>query len=167
MATFVVGSEYAQGKSTLRILTIQDDTVLLEQWVGKGLNQYIVTRSLFLHNGELHWHGSGAYFPCGHPAHACDTPLAALSKALDYLRGPQEVFVLISDTDEGSWVDLYSTMDKAKAALQKALDRNVDVQASAEHIGIEGLTADAYLDDEIRMALGIQDEYRIVVEVVN
>lgn len=84
--TIQVGDSFMQHNSTLRILGVQGKFVLMEQWSKDGsLIQYIVTHSLFLENGELHWRGSGAYFPCMYPPPTCDAPFTALSNALKHM----------------------------------------------------------------------------------
>lgn len=81
-----VGDSYKQADCILRILGVQDKFALMEQWsIGGKLIQYIVTHSLCLENDELHWRGSGAYFPCVYPPPTCDAPFTALTKALAYM----------------------------------------------------------------------------------
>ena len=78
-----VGGSYPQDDCTLRVLSMQNEYALLEQWGSDGkLVQYIVTHWLFFDDGELHWHGSGKYFPCMFPPPICDTPYDALRKAM-------------------------------------------------------------------------------------
>jgi hypothetical protein len=139
-----VGNRYRQRNTALRVVSHDKGCVLLEQWVDGELNQYIVTNGLYLHDGELHWNGSGEYFPCKYPG-ICDTPFEALRKALDHME-PRKVCVLISETDVGVFTSVHSSMEKAKAALQHLLDNNYGIQSAAAGAGIDYLTADMYLN---------------------
>jgi len=82
----------------------------------------------------------------------------------------QKVFVLLADTSEGPWVSVHSSMDKAKAALQKSLDFNEDIQRIAAELGIEPLSADSYLNNRNEIHgdfLDTQDYYYIYEETVD
>ena len=56
------------------------------------------------------------------------------------------VYIVISDTEYGTWSSAYSTYDKAVNFLQGLLDEDDDIQCAAESAGIKHLTAQAYLD---------------------
>ena len=161
--SFEVGQTYPQDGCTLRILAKHLEKVLLEKWHEDSVLQYIVTDSLYIHNGELHWHGSGAYF-C--PRISGRTPFEELSRAMEYMRGPRTVYVVMSDTEYGMSVSINFTMQEAKACLQGLLDGNDDIQYAAKASDIDHLTAEAYLDGALSDAPLLTDWYYIVVEEV-
>lgn len=167
MEKFKVGQTYPQNETALRIIAIQGNQALLEQWRNDELFQYIVTSGLFMYEGELHWHGSGAYFSCKYPSSICDTPYDALRKAVEYMQGPRMVYVVIADTDYGTSVSVKPTMAAAKAALQVMLDNNDDIRDAAASCGIEKITADAYLNGAISDAPGLMDWYGIEAQEVD
>lgn len=83
---FKVGQTYPKDGITMRVIAVENNKTLLEQSRYGELIQYIVTSNLYLYEGELHWRGSGAYFPCMYPPPICDAPFVALRKAIEYMR---------------------------------------------------------------------------------
>lgn len=157
-----VGCTYAFGGSSMRVLCIRDNQVMLENWGSGKLLQYVVVVDPYLCGDTIGWHSSGAYFPCDDK-----TQFEAFQKAWRYFRGNIHVYVLLADTKHGPGVTLYKTRQLAMRALQRELDGNRDIQSLAEFHGIKHLTAEAYTQGALSDVPLPVDEYSIHTRVVN
>lgn len=77
-----VGHTYAFGGTTMRVLCIRENQVMLENWGSGRLLQYAVVTDPYLCGNTIGWHLSGSYFPCD-----VRTQFEAFEKAWKYMRG--------------------------------------------------------------------------------
>ena len=157
-----VGHIYAFGGTTMRVLCIRENQVMLENWGSGRLLQYVVAIDPYLCGDTIGWHLSAAYFPCDDR-----TQFEAFQKSWKYMQGAAYVHALIADTKYGPSVTLYGNRQLAMQALQRELDNSDPIQSLAEFRGIKPLTAEAYMQGILADAPLPIDEYTIRTRAVN
>lgn len=161
-----VGEVYPFNQTTMRVLCVKGNQVILENWADDKIIKYTVATGPYLYEERLAWL-NGGHFPCKESMPMQDTPFEALQKAFRYMNGESLVHALIADTHYGPKVSLYSNRELAMKALQHALDHNASIQSLAENRGIKPLTAEAYLQGVLSDVTYPIDEYIIRTRVVN